>query len=83
MKHLSIRNLPPGLSIALEQEKLRRGGSLNQTVIDLLSQSLGIGPGQNRDNGLGSLAGTWTEQDFKEFEQAVAIFEAVDPDMWQ
>ena len=67
MKHLSIRNLPPSLSSALEQEKQRRGESLNQTVIDLLSQSLGLGPQRSRDNGLGSMAGTWTEQDFQEF----------------
>jgi len=40
--HLTVRNLPDELAAALEKEKRRRGTSLNQTVIDLLRQSLGV-----------------------------------------
>jgi plasmid stability protein len=39
--HLTVRNLPDELAAALESEKRRRGTSLNQTVVDLLRQSLG------------------------------------------
>ena len=82
MKHLTVRNLPPELGRALEQEKKRRGSSLNQTVLDLLSQGLGVG-GQRRSNGLARLAGGWTEAEFAEFESAVHDFEQVDLDLWQ
>jgi plasmid stability protein len=81
MRTLTIRNLPQDLAEALEQEKRRRGQSLNQTVIELLGQGLGVG--LTRSNGLAGLAGKWSEEDFREFEQAVAGFEEVDPELWQ
>jgi len=81
MKALTIRNLPPDLSEALEREKHRRGESLNQTVIELLSQGLGVGG--TRSNGLAALAGTWSEDEFREFEKAVSPFGEVDPELWR
>lgn len=80
IKALTIRNLPPALAEALEQEKRRRGKSLNQTVIDLLGQ--GLGSEGLRSNGLSRLAGGWREEEYREFEQATAQFEAVDEDLW-
>ena len=78
---MTIRNLPPDLAEALEREKRRRGKSLNQTVIDLLGQGLGAeGP---RSNGLRRLAGGWSEDEFREFERAMAPFEAVDEELWR
>lgn len=81
MKALTIRNVPAPVAEALEREKRRRGRSLNQTVIDLLGQSLGVHG--NRSNGLGRLAGSWDEKDLDEFEQAVAPFEQIDEELWR
>jgi hypothetical protein len=33
------------------------------------------------DNGLGRLAGTWTEQDLSDFEEATRCFEVIDEDL--
>ncbi len=55
--------------------------SLNQTVIDLLGQ--GLGAEGVRSNGLGRLAGGWSEDDFSKFERATAQFEAVDEEHWR
>jgi len=81
MRALTIRNLPPELAEALEREKHRRGRSLNQTVIDLLSQALGVGA--PRSNGLARLAGGWSAEDLTAFEEAVAPFEQVDDELWR
>ena len=81
MKALTIRNLPDDVARALEKEKARRNASLNQTVVDLLSQSLGVG--SVRSNGLGRLAGTWTEKELRRFEKAVAVVEKVDEELWR
>jgi len=81
MKTLTVRDVPPEVAEALEREKRRRGESLNRTVIELLSQSLGVGT--TRSNGLGRLAGTWTEEEFQEFERAVAPFEEIDDELWR
>lgn len=80
MKALTVRNVPSELAEALEREQRRRGGSLNQTVIELLQQGLGVGG--PRSNGLARLAGGWTEEEFREFEEAVAPFDAIDPELW-
>lgn len=81
MKTLTIRNLPPDVAEALEREKGRRGESLNQTVIELLSQGLGVGG--TRSNGLAALAGSWSEDEFCQFENAVSPFGEVDPELWR
>ncbi len=81
MKTLTIRNLPPDVSEALEREKRRRGESLNRTVILLLSQGLGVGV--TRSNGLAALAGRWSEEELRQFESAVSFFEEVDPELWR
>lgn len=80
IRALTIRNLPPDMAQALEREKQRRGKSLNQTVIDLLGQGLGVSG--SRSNGLGRLTGGWSEEDLREFEQFVAPFEEVDEELW-
>jgi hypothetical protein len=67
----------------LEDEKRRRGVSLNQTVIDLLRRSLGLSPTGRRSNGLARLAGTWTDEDLRRFEAAVAMTEEIDEEAWR
>ena len=81
MKHITVRNIPPGLARALEAEKRRRGKSLNQVVIDILSQ--GLGAGVERRTGLRRLAGTWSAEEYEKFQAAVAPFEKVDEELWR
>lgn len=80
MKHLTVRNLPAPLAEALERERRRRGRSLNQTVIELLAQGLGVGT--PRSNGLGRMAGSWSQEEVEDFERAVQPFGKIDPELW-
>ena len=82
MRAMTIRNVPPELGAALDAEKHRRGLSLNRTVLALIEESLGVG-GRTRSNGLGRLAGSWSEEEFHEFEDAIAPFEEVDEELWR
>lgn len=81
MKALTIRNVPAALAEALEREKARRGTSLNRTVLELLSQELGVGV--TRSNGLAELAGGWSEEDLRDCHAAVEPFEAIDDELWR
>lgn len=81
MRTLTVRNVPSEVAEALEREKRRRGESLNQTVIELLTQGLGVGTA--RSNGLARLAGRWSEEEFEEFQRAVAPFEEIDDELWR
>jgi plasmid stability protein len=82
MKHLTIRNIPSEVAEALERERNRSRGSLNQTVIELLRNALGVRRGGKR-NGLAALAGTWTEEEHERFEAAVAVTEQIDEELWR
>ena len=79
---MTIRNVSPELGAALDAEKRRRGLSLNRTVLALMEESLGVG-GKPRSNGLRRLAGTWSEEEFRQFEKRVAPFNEIDEDLWR
>ncbi len=80
-RHLSIRNVPPEVAEALQTEKERLDLSLNQTVIELLRQSLGVAG--TRSNGLRRLAGNWNEKEHAAFEKAIASTEQIDEELWR
>ena len=81
MKTMTIRNVPAELSAALEAEKRRRGLSLNRTVLALMREGLGVPSGRNRSNGLRRLAGSWSEDEFRSFEQAIKPLAEIDNDL--
>lgn len=83
MKQLTIRKVSGELAMALGSESQLKGQSINQTVLDLLHQALGLGLQGGTDNGLGKLAGTWTENEFSEFKKNTALFEELDPELWE
>lgn len=83
MKQLTIRGVPDRLARALADERQRRGQSLNQTVLDLLGQALGVTPNARFDNGLAALAGSWSDEELREFRAATAVFEQLDEDLWR
>ncbi len=83
MKTMTIRNVSPDLAEALQEEKSRRGLSLNRTVLALMQEALGVSEEAERSNGLRRLAGTWTEDEFCEFEEAVRPFREIDEELWR
>ena len=82
MKTITIRNVPAEIAESLQREKQRRGASLNRTVLALLAEALGVSKPGVRSNGLRRLASTWTEAEYREFEQAVTPFEEIDDEIW-
>lgn len=83
MKTMTIRNIPAELAQALDKERRRRGLSLNRTVLALLRNALALPTTATHSNGLRQLAGTWSEAEYKQFEQAVAPFGEIDEAMWR
>lgn len=82
MKQLTIRGVTKDLEQALQEEKRRRGKSLNQVILDLLRQSLGC-ESTGYDNGLGQYAGTWRAEELKSFEELTDAFEQIDEELWK
>ena len=82
MKTMTIRNVPSEVAHALDAERLRRGLSLNRTVLALVAEALGIS-GKPRSNGLRGLSGDWTEEEYRQFEAATASFNEIDDELWK
>ncbi len=80
---MTIRNIPTDVARALEEEKQKRGTSLNETVIRLMRQSLGIAGEGTRSNGLATIAGAWSNREFEQFSRHAAPFAQVDDGLWQ
>jgi plasmid stability protein len=81
VKHLTVRNVPEALAERLDEARRARGRSLNQTVLDLLAQALGVAG--ERTNGLHALAGSWTPEEQAVIERAIADSERVDEELWR
>ncbi len=41
------------------------------------------GAGRKRSNGLARLAGTWTEEEHRQFEAAIAVTAQIDAELWR
>lgn len=82
MKTMTIRNVPNDVAQALDAERLRRGLSLNRTVLALVAESLGVS-GKPRSNGLKGLSGGWTEDEYRQFEAATAPLREIDDELWK
>ena len=73
MKHLTIRNVSPELSEALNSEKSKLELSLNATVLYLLTQHLGLTDNTgSKSNGIEHLAGGWSKRELKNFNDKLA-----------
>ncbi len=81
--YLTVRNVPADVAEELERERKRRGDSLNGTVLAALRKGLGLA-GERKSNGLASLAGQWSDDDYEAFEKVVSeSAEQIDEDDWR
>jgi len=81
--HLTVRGVSAEVARALRAEAKKRGKSLNQTVVDLLRESLALAPQGSQTNGLEALAGNWSEAEMREFETESRTFSTVDDELWR
>lgn len=85
MATMTLRGIDDRIAQALKERAAREGLSVNALTLKLLRETLGIEKTKRivTYTDLDHLAGTWSEQDAVEFEQATAVFEKVDEDMWK
>ena len=85
MTTMTLRGIDERIAAALKEKARKEGTSVNAFVLRVLKESLGI---EKKKRGvvyddLDHLAGTWSKKDAAEFEQATAVFEKVDEEMWK
>lgn len=70
----------------LKFEANRQGIDIKVLVIQMIKKSLGIDVAKiqkSNSNDLLKLAGTWTEEEFKEFENNTSGFSQIDEELWK
>lgn len=85
MKVITLRNIPPAVAQRIEERAARTGLSLNKTVIRMLEESFDLVDGAplDRHGDLDDLAGSWTDEDAREFDRVLAEQRRVDAEMWE
>ena len=76
---ITIRGVSGALSSRLKELADSRGESLNTTVLHLLENCVGV---DSRREFLRRFA-TWTEEDRREFEEAVRAQRQIDDRLWR
>ncbi len=83
MNTITIRCPDGTLSELLRRESQKRGESINKIVIATLENSLASTGSPRRFGDLDHLAGTWSQAELEDFNQAIAALERIDPEDWR
>ncbi len=85
MKAITLRNFPPDLGRRLERKAKEQGSSMNKTVIRILEAALGTSRKGNAKlhHDLDHLAGSWSEDEAREFDEDLAAQRKIDPELWR
>ncbi len=85
MANISVRGVEEKALRKLKETARRRGISLNGLITEMLNEENGqkrpVTPVEHDD--LDRLAGTWSAQDTREFQDATATFAQVDKEFWR
>ena len=86
MKNISVRGLDDETVSRLKAEAVRRGMSVNALAVRLLRTGVGLrpeGPRIPKHHDLDRLAGTWSEEEYREFIESQRDFSAIDEELWR
>ncbi len=82
MANLTIKQIEEGLLQRLREQASRRNQSMNSFIRELLARAVGYEPGATTYDDLSDLAGVWSEEDQREFDDRTRPFREVDPSLW-
>ena len=83
MNAITVRNLPPAVVKAVKERARKEKLSLNRAIVSLLEEATGTRQGKKvLHHDLDHLAGRWSEQEYREFMEALSEQRRIDPEMW-
>ncbi len=84
MKTLTLRGIDDSLAEALKKSSKKLNTSINKTAIHMLKEATGLSNEKYKTyNDLDSLAGTWTEEEYNQFQDSIKDFEKIDEEIWK
>lgn len=84
MKTISIRNLDDGIYKIIKSAARERGTSINKLIISGLEKIFRPERGKIPEyHDMDDLFGTWTEEEFNEFSEALNAQRGLDGELWK
>lgn len=82
--NFNLRNVAPEVMLFLKKEAINRKISVNSLILQIIEQSMGITHRVKRTvfHDLDDLAGTWSHEDKKTFDEKTKSFEKIDKELW-
>jgi len=82
MKSITVHNLEDPLANKLLEISRDEGISQNKLIKKLLREALGLEKKKKNKIDLSAIAGTWTEEEAREFEENTKVFNEIDLEGW-
>ena len=86
MSNLSIRGIDPDLATSLKQQARASGKSVNQLVLDVLKEHMGLHIKKHftpEYHDLDFLFGRWTDSEFHQIQGKINNESQIDDELWQ
>ena len=83
MKNMTIRNIPDEVASFLSERSASEGRSMNAVTVSLLTRAAGLEPEHRKRRDLSWLTGSWTKEESRRFDDAVADCRKVREEDWK
>lgn len=83
MSQITLRQIPDILDKQLRSLASKNKTSLNKIVLSLLMKDLGLSVNSGKKRDLTDLWGTWTRNQYDEFQKNTEDFSQIDPELWE
>ncbi len=86
MKAITIRGVDPSVAAKLKQVAKSKGKSVNQLVLDMIKQDIGMQKRQKytkKHKDLDHLFGKWTSAEFDKIQGIINSQRKIDPELWE
>jgi len=86
MSNLSIRGIAPDLATTLKQQAQASGKSVNQLVLDVLKEHVGLNKKKHftqEYHDLDFLFGQWSENELQQIQGKIDNESQIDDELWQ
>lgn len=86
MNQLTLRGFDKELEQRIRQLAEQEHISLNKAALQLMRRGSGLDRSATSNvigNGLDDFIGSWSAAQAADFDEAVAVFEGIDPEQWQ
>ena len=83
MKSITIHKIDDFLFSMLKQTAVKSGRSMNQTIKQILANSIGTKKKTTEHSDFKEFLGVWSKNDFKEFSSKTKDLSIINPDDWK